>query len=91
MEYNNPARSRETLTKQLIRASSVDNETQRNVNRAVEKNRSRPEKGREGKSWSLPRPPAAHLFIRLRSNELSPCDTHVTRRFFKTGREQQWS
>lgn len=35
--------------------------------------------------------PAAHLFIRLRSNELSPCDTHVTRRFFKTGREQEWS
>ena len=63
MEYNNPARSRETLTKQLIRASSVDNETQRNVNRAVEKNRSRPEKGREGKSWSVPPSAACCPFI----------------------------
>lgn len=36
---------------------------------------------REKEELSLSHP-AAHLFIRLRSNELSPCDTHVTRRFF---------
>lgn len=45
------------------------------------------EKG-EGEELSLshPWPPAAHLFIRLRSNELSPRDTHVTCRVFKTGK-----
>lgn len=45
------------------------------------------EKGeREELSLSHPWPPAAHLFIRLRSNELSPRDTHVTCRVFKTGK-----